>query len=354
MTMKAIAAEQSACPMNYPGFVFRTLRRNGYRVDAILAGTGLSAESFEDPDTAIEYATLQRFLLNAVEHTGDPHLGCRLARRFDAQYIGLPAYAAMSAARFEDALRVLSRYFSLTFTAIDFVFPDVEADRAPGEAAIRLRSKFPFQDVEYFVSSSALVGCTELFKAMLRAERVVSRAETTASEPAGWADVAEEIGFPVRFDCEEDRLFIHETLLNQPLPGADPISHPQLLALCDQFSARTDPEASPASEVLEFLERGDNLHASLSQAAAALGYSERGLRRRLEGAGTSFRKLSEHVRARRARELLTRTAQPIHVIAQGLGYDSASNFARGFKRWTGLSPSAFRDGHAPNGDDGRK
>ena len=91
-----------------------------------------------------------------------------------------------------------------------------------------------------------------------------------------------------------------------------------------------------------------------AEAAAALGYSERGLRRYLERSGTSYRKLTEQVLDRRAREMLANSALPIHVISHELGYETPSNFVRSFKRWTGETPKAFRDRNAAAARGGQK
>ncbi len=332
------------CPMNYPGFVFRTLLKDGYEAEALLSGTGLTEELLVDPNTRIEFATLRRFLLNAVEQSGDPHLGLRLAQRFDARVIGLPAYAAMSAARFSDAVEILNRFFFLTFSAIEFTFPDLEAQRKSGEAAIRLRPMLPLEEAAYFVSSSALVVCDGLLKAVLGTGRIVSRAETTVSEPEGWADVAPCVDFPIRFAADGNRLFFPEALLSRPLPGADPIHHPRLVSACEAFAAETAKEATLVCQALAYLDNHPTVGVSLAELAAALGHSERGLRRRLEQSGTSFRKLVDQTRERRAREMLAHSTLPIQAIAYDLGFDTPSNFARSFKRWTGVTPKAFREG----------
>ena len=343
MSTKTFTLDDPALPMNYPGFVFRSLCSDGYDPKTLLAGTGLTEEHLQDPKFRTGFAPLRQFLLNAIATTGDRHLGVRLAWRFEPNYIGLPAYAAMNAANFEDALVFLTRFFFLSFPAIDFRFPDTNAKLEKGESAVRLRPRFPFEDITYFGTSSAMIGCHGLFKAILRAGQVTSRGEMAICEPEGWAEIAGDIDFPIRFEANENRLIFPSELLTKTLPGADPINHQRLLELCEKFSADADYETTLASRVLSFLESDGNLGASLSEAAATLGISERGLRRQLEQTGTSYRILTDQVREHRAKELLTYTAKSVQEIAYELGYEAPSNFARSFKRWTGTSPTEFRD-----------
>ena len=65
------------------------------------------------------------------------------------------------------------------------------------------------------------------------------------------------------------------------------------------------------------------------------------LRRRLEEEGTSFRALLDEVRETHAEELLTRGAVPVEDVAFRLGYAEASSFIHAFKRWKGVTPTAF-------------
>ena len=53
--------------------------------------------------------------------------------------------------------------------------------------------------------------------------------------------------------------------------------------------------------------------------------------------------LVDQVRLERARDLLASTTMNLSQIADSLGYADAANFTRAFKRWTGLSPSHFRN-----------
>ena len=342
MNLRMSSQENLALRMTYPGFVFRALSREGHDPKRLLADTGLTEEVLSDPEFQTGLPPLRRFFLNAIEQTGEPHLGIRLAQQFEASFIGLPAYAAMNAATFQEALAVLSRFFFLAFPAIEFAFPDRDAEAQPGEFAIRLRPKLPLGDISYFASISALVGCEGLSRSILRIPKAAIRGEMNSSKPRGWADVEGQIGFPIRFGAPDLRLFLADELLTRPLPGEDPLNHPRLLALCEQVAERARVETTPLGKVFSFLQEGQNLALPVSAVAAALGFSERGLRRSLERSGTTFRKLTNEIRERKALGMLANPAIPIKTIADDLGFDTPSNFAKSFKRWTGTSPSAFR------------
>jgi AraC-like DNA-binding protein len=346
MNSQTFSEENLALQMTYPGFVFRALTKEGHAAKALLADTGLTADRLADPEFRSGLPPLRRLFLNALAATGEPHLAIRIARQFEASLIGLPAYAAMNAATFEEALAVLSRFFFLAFPALEFIVPDREAEAQRGEFAIQLRPKVPLDDIAYFAIASALIACEGLCRAILRNPKVVLRAEVSIGKPDGWADVEAQVGFPIRFGAAAVRLFLPELLLTKALPGGDPLNHPRLVALCEEAAQRARIEPTVVSEVVSFLEREQNLMQPLAHVATALGYSERGLRRHLERSGTSFRTLINDIRERKACQMLANTTIPIKTISHELGFDTPSNFTRSFKRWKGTSPSSFRRAEA--------
>jgi AraC-like DNA-binding protein len=351
-TAKAFGREDQALRMHYPDFVYRVLREEGHSTEVLLAGTKLTDKLLKDPNHRFSYASLYRLTLNALHAAGDPHLGIRLGRRFEATYVGLPAYTAMNAAHFRDALRVLSRFFFMTFPTMEFFV--VDECGHPDQVEVQLRPKFPLEEIEYFMSSFALVACDGLFRAILRRPDVTLHGQMMAQEPADWQTVSTRIDFPISFGAGEIRLFLPTDLLDLPLPGADPINHARLLALCEQSAVHIVEGATPVGLVVAYLEENWNSNVSLSEAAAELGFSERGLRRQLKRSGTSFRALSDQVRFSRAKEMLLKTKKSVSTVAYELGYDSPSNFARSFKRWSGVTPKAFREEGASVEPVGRK
>lgn len=343
MATGSFTPDDPALPINYPGFVFRQLRADGVSSEALLAGTGLSEAQLKDPHFRSTFEPLRRVLLNAIEHTQDPHLGAKLALQFQPTYMGLPFYTAGNAATFVDGIHVLERYFALTFPAFEIRLLKPAPLSDEDLCRLRIRAKFPLHEIEYFSFSSALIVIDRLLRALLQTDRVTLRAETQVAEPEGWSGIAPQLGFPVRFDAAEHQLAFPADILDHALPGADPINHARLLALCEQFTADATFQTTPVAEVTRILERAPDLTIPVAEVAAELGYSERGLRRLLDRSGTSYRKLVDEVREQRARDMLTAGTLPIKAIAGTLGFESSSNFARSFKRWTGMTPKAYRD-----------
>ena len=70
--------------------------------------------------------------------------------------------------------------------------------------------------------------------------------------------------------------------------------------------------------------------------------SERSLQRRLAECGLSYARVVEDTRFDTACRMLGDPALKIVEISAELGYTDSANFTRAFRRWSGVSPQAFR------------
>jgi AraC-like DNA-binding protein len=89
----------------------------------------------------------------------------------------------------------------------------------------------------------------------------------------------------------------------------------------------------------------------LGAVADAIGASVRTLQRRLSNIDTTFSAILEEARMTSANRLILQSDCTLIDIANELGYSDPAHFTRAFRRWTGLSPSAFRHQMAQTDDE---
>jgi AraC-like DNA-binding protein len=82
---------------------------------------------------------------------------------------------------------------------------------------------------------------------------------------------------------------------------------------------------------------------SLAELSETLGIPERTMRRKLTEEGYKFQDLLNEARFDQAKTLLNSDLN-LNEIAEKLGYSEAGNFSHAFKRWSGVSPKAYRAG----------
>lgn len=153
----------------------------------------------------------------------------------------------------------------------------------------------------------------------------------------------EQFGCPVHWGASEARFHIRNQYLHLRFPTADANAHRFYRAQCDRLLAELNAEsASPAARVREHLGLFSGDFPVAADVAAALGTSERTLRRKLGEEGTSFRALLDEIRYAKAQQLLAGTSQSVEAIALQLGYAEAASFIHAFRRWAGEPPAAYR------------
>jgi AraC-like DNA-binding protein len=81
---------------------------------------------------------------------------------------------------------------------------------------------------------------------------------------------------------------------------------------------------------------------TLAAAARRLGVGRRSLQRNLEARGTSFREVLRALRYELSLTLVKRRGVSMNDAAESLGFSELSSFSRAFKKWTGMSPQAYR------------
>jgi AraC-like DNA-binding protein len=99
--------------------------------------------------------------------------------------------------------------------------------------------------------------------------------------------------------------------------------------------------AGSVQQVIAALAPG-NGHPRIGATADALSVSVRTLQRRLAENGLSFEGLLRSDRLETAAHLLQTTDAKVLEIALDLGYSDHAHFTRAFRRWTGMSPLAYR------------
>jgi AraC-like DNA-binding protein len=132
-----------------------------------------------------------------------------------------------------------------------------------------------------------------------------------------------------------------------PVPTADPEPevHPLVVALQEERVKQTKDglEYELAGDIRRLLCPWLTRHRRAPDAMASrLAMSRRTFDRRLKSRGISYKALANEIRFEVACRLLQDTGMSLSQIAAALGYSEASAFTRAFRGWSGQAPSAWR------------
>jgi AraC-like DNA-binding protein len=316
------------------------LREFGVDPGPVFAGLGLSAGSMQR-DAWLPYGTLLAVLERSAEAAGRTEFGLRVGLANDHRCLGMVGELMSSAATLGQALR-------------DYV--SVQGRLSSGGSAYLI----PIDDCVAFgygiydrFTPAALQAYGVYIGAALRILPLLSGGAAHPVEvrfsgrmPPDGRSFERLAGVPVRFNERQTCVLLRRRDLTAPNPSADHAARQRLLT---EVAGRLGTDLqSVAARLRHALRPALSLgETSLRELARGLGLSTRTLDRRLAAEGTSFQHERDAIRSVMAEELLALTDLNVGEVANALFYANHSAFVRSFRRWSGVTPSAWR--HAQRG-----
>lgn len=304
--------------------------------DTLLAEAGIPASACELERWPIDDITR---LWHAAERcTGDPGFGLKVGAEFTPMSISGVGFALQSAATLREAIAMVQRFQRLISDGGRFQI--VAGNTATWLVYHPRQGKLAFSPHQIEAVLASVVG----FASWVTGTRM-QLARVQFSQPRlgplqGYQTV---FNCPVEFEQAFSGVLVENTVLDQPLPQADP----QLAQVHERYtSARLKALTMNSASVAE-LQRwlaarvGPDLPRR-GDAAEVLGISERTLARRLRDQGQTFDGLLDQVRRQKALQAVADTSAALPEIAESLGFAEVSTFYRAFKRWTGSPPVRWR------------
>jgi AraC-like DNA-binding protein len=300
------------------------------------AAEGLSPGALASPTARVPLGTFYALLEALAARLEEPCTGLRVVAALRAEDLDALGFLGVSSATLGSALEAGLRYQRL--------WSDGERleREARGEAVhVRFHPHGPARPAHH-LAAQVVLGDVVLNAGALVGGlpgACVRFRGPPAGPPARYLAL---LGLPVRFGAAEDAVELPARLLERPLPGANAGLSRVLTRTADALLAQLPDGARLASRVRallpEVLPEGEGV---LARVAARLRLPPRTLQRRLREEGTSLEAEREAFRRERALALLA-GGERIAEVAWRLGYSVPSAFHHAFRRWTGLSPEAWR------------
>ncbi len=311
-----------------------------YGVDAraLVREAGVDPALLRDSNARIASNVADAVFAKAAALIPDRAFGLRAARCWHPSNLGALGYAWLACSTLRTGLQRLERYSRI-------VGEKAEIKVTNSRDGLRFRYDHRRRDPLLraigtdFVMSLVLDMCRMNYGASLRPVEVrLSRARPENTEP-----YRHFYGCPVHFGANEDSFLISHRVADEPLPTAnrqlagtlDGILAAQLAAL-----DKNNLTARCRSRLLEQLTSGE---ASAQEMARQLHVSRRTLQRRLAESNTTYQKLVDDTRRDLALRYMEDAGKSITDVTFLLGFSGQSAFTRAFKRWTGISPTRYRE-----------
>ncbi|MGQ7960079.1 AraC family transcriptional regulator [Pseudomonas sp. SP16.1] len=304
-------------------------------IPRLLEGSGIAADEPGGGANRITRVQELQVCANALALRAD--LGLELGRSLHVSSYGLLGYAALSAATFGDAWRLLLQYPALLGTYFDLQLR-VEGGLAWVSAGdYRDAAELEVFNVEMCLASLKLIG-----DELLGQPLPLARAEFSYAEPHYVERYGLSFACPLRFAAGRNAFAFPAELLARRLPLADPVTHCEVVERCRRQNAEFTSRQAWLERVRQLLAAQLAEPPGLENLAQQLHCSPRTLRRHLQELGTSYQGLLDELRFERAKTLLGQQGWPVYRIAEVLGFSETASFRHAFQRWSGVPPSRFR------------
>lgn len=304
----------------------------------------LDIEMIEDQECFIPQLSMTAFLETIERRSGEEHFGLLVAPHVTLANYGWWGRYVLAA---EDLGAAIAR--AVSTLRYHSTGDRMEIAREGEVARLSYFNAERGQPGYLSIACGTAAAMISLFRAFLPPDWRPRRIELDV--PRSWAASRFEETFscPVEFDAGAVSVCFDGDLLDRPATRRTELD---VITIEDVARARLGPERIDSFNGVVLGHIWAQVLAgevSADSTAQALGTSVRSLQRALHRDGAEFRDLVSMVRATRAKELLKGTRSSITDISIQLGYSAPANFARAFRKATGLAPQDFRWRVAPSG-----
>jgi AraC-like DNA-binding protein len=322
--------------------VYQALQSYGVDADAILAGAGISMDQVNNPSSRIDLNTNLSLLSAVAEHPDIDNFGLRFADHVLPTTFNALGLALISSSSLRSFCVRWQRYYSFVSTLGSPVF--IESEDMP----VMTFGEQPWVDKDSAVRQIGRVGIMATFVKYIRfmhgPDFLPEKVELAWPHPGD--DLAlyyQYFGPKITFMAPRDAIYLDPDELNIPMPASNSAlarENEKIVIMLQAKWRHADIVARTQALLVELMPTGD---CSKTRVAAGLNISTRTLHNKLTMDGTSFQKILNETRHQMARQYLQQMMS-VKEIAYLLGFSDCSNFSRAFYRWSGQSPSEFRDG----------
>jgi AraC-like DNA-binding protein len=315
----------------------RLLDMHGLDVTALLREQGIDPAVTSDPGLRVPTAQWEAVMRKAAAQIPDPAFGLRAARCWHPSNLGALGHAWLSAGTLREGLELLVRYWKIvggrwlprlaeTRDEVSFVLNDPLQDAVVAPIAT---------DITLAV---VLDMCRLNYGAALRPLRV----DLLRRKPPHAEEYLAFYGCPVRFATGVRALVLRRADAERPLPTSNrQLAHVHDRVITEELARldRSDVLARCKAALLEGLPSGELSEEGM---ANRLHMSRRTLQRKLTERETTYQKLVDETRKDLALRFLEDPRRSLADITFELGFSQQSALTRAFRRWTGMSPSDWR------------
>lgn len=322
----------------YARLLCAELQRRGFSREAILEGLPLDWDRLHTNTEFLTVHHMEGLALQGMRLSQCPWLGLEVGFRTQAAAHGVLGAAMMASPNLAHAVLLLQKYARLrqNLAAVDITTGD-------HRHCMRLVHWVPLGAMSEYLYGQLVAGLFQLFGTLTGQDLQPWLEVHWPFDEPPWAEQYQRVAAHNRFGQTELRIQVSSDVALAPAIAADPASLQAHLRECDVALHRACAGENLSDRVRMLLEQDEqSLALTLDEVAEQLHLTPRTLIRKLAAQGQRFQTIHDELRKNRALWMLDNTQHSMDDIALAVGCQDPSNFSRTFKRWFGMTPSAYR------------
>jgi AraC-like DNA-binding protein len=322
---------------SWPLVIWKTLEFEGHDPRPVFRAAGLDPALLGNPRARYDSNKLDRCFAEAAKVSGCHCFGVEAARHWHPMMLQALSLAWFASTTLYDAFGRLVRNMKMVNTGL-------RGELVHQGKSYRFVVHLAEPEASYHVerAHSALASIVAMCRQSLSHRFHPMSVQLAEIEGPCHPDLTDFFHCPIEYGAANYGFTLAEADLHKRLP----LGNLETLTAADRALAeylstldRDDIVARARSVIFKMLPTGN---VSEEAVAKALHMSRRTFQRKLEEAGTGYRKMFDRVRRELAETYIADDRYSITEISYLLGFAEPSSFARKYKDWTGVPPSAKR------------
>ncbi|WP_115343482.1 AraC family transcriptional regulator [Legionella moravica] len=311
-----------------------------FGVFQFLSQIGIDPVRVHDPSLYLSMAEFKRVIEAAYKLSNCPHLGLAFGQSLSIVNHGFLGYAAMSSPTLETAIQTMLSYLN---TRTSLLSLELHQEAHLKSAYIQIISLTEDPLISRFMTELVLIHFINMRAFLINSSVPCPRIDVDYAKPE-YAEYYEQI-FQIRvvFAAPCSRVWLEAGELNAPIHFADDVSYQLAKNQLQEIAKNLSSNEDLISKIKAVILHSNLNHLSMDEIASTLCMTSRTLRRHLQKLEVTYQELLDEVREQKAKTFLLNNGISITEVSFLLGFNDTSSFTKAFKRWTGLTPSEYKD-----------
>ena len=313
------------------------MRARGVDIDKALQDAGLPDwKQLGVAGDLISQRQVQALVAVATDNYQKPSTGLSVGEAAQISAHGPVGYAVVASRDLRQALQTIERFGGLRHGALRFKLLPRQ-----GQFIFEVHEIVNLMAAREFMLCAVFATMLRLMETVLGYRLGGMAVDLPFKKPAWHTDLSGFCDAAFHFDAHRLAFHLQPQWLSSTCVTADARAHALAVQDCERLSS-TANEVSLTQRVTEFLEASNEHYPSMSDVARHFSLSPRTFIRHIKLENTSYQKLLNQTRQRKAVWYLHNTRASVEDIAAHLGYADPTNFSRTFRRWFNTTPSELR------------